>query len=61
MNPPKCKLCGEAHWSGVCPKFRAKRAPREVLQVATDSLEKAALAREKKKREKAAAKSKKCK
>lgn len=52
MKAPKCKLCGEEHWSPICPKFRKTKAPREALQVATDNLEKAAFARENKKRAK---------
>lgn len=29
MKAPKCKLCGEEHWSPVCPKFNTK--PRAAV------------------------------
>lgn len=44
MESPLCKLCGERHRLGFCPKFR-KAKPQAILQVATDNLEKAAFAR----------------
>lgn len=35
MQAPKCKLCGEQHWSPVCPKFSKNRTVARVAQIAS--------------------------
>lgn len=35
MIGPKCKLCGENHWSPVCPNAKKAKAHQRVAQIAS--------------------------